>query len=220
MKCRAKVCGVLMGMMPMICPAWSGFDVTEGPLQLVVDEVPPVADPATPTPVQVHLRNLGNTPISGRVELREFVDAWHAVGPASRSFRLAAHKRVDVPFRIASGNPVYAALYPVHAFAEFATNFSDGARCDEEERAAAWPERGIEPGCGVRIPYRNGGVPEEVIHETPSRANGERGVVGQAFFHDFPVLPHVIAIGAFVVQGEEVIGVSVFSESDDHFRVR
>ncbi|NOY81577.1 MAG: hypothetical protein GXP31_11320 [Kiritimatiellaeota bacterium] len=102
------------------CFAWSGFDVTHGPLRLVVDPLGPITDPSRPTTVRVRLENTGKTPVGGRVVLRDFVDAWHAVGPEARPVQLAAGAKKELEFAIASGAPVYSALYPVHAFAEFA----------------------------------------------------------------------------------------------------
>ncbi len=102
------------------CFAWSGFDVTRGPLRLVVDPLGPITDPARPAAVRIRLENTGNAPVAGRVVLRDFVDAWHAVGPDARPFSLAPGAKHALDFAIASGSPVYSALYPVHAFAEFA----------------------------------------------------------------------------------------------------
>lgn len=101
------------------CLAWSGHEVTEGPVRLFVEEIPPVTAPRQPTTVHVLLDNKGADEVSGELEVRNLVDGWHPVGRARKSFRAARGTTAHVEFQIASGPPVYSALYPVHVYATF-----------------------------------------------------------------------------------------------------
>lgn len=100
--------------------AWNGQEVTEHGLHLVVAEVADVADPTVPTPVSVTVENQTDGVLTGTLAVRDLVDAWKAVGPAEQPFRLAAGAKQELNFRIVSGPPVYAAMYPVHAYATLA----------------------------------------------------------------------------------------------------
>lgn len=99
--------------------AWSGHETVEHGLRILIPEIADVAEPHSPTNVMVTLENQGGEAKRGEIELRDLVDAWEAVGAAKIRFELGPGESRDFSFKIVSGSPVYAALYPVHAYATF-----------------------------------------------------------------------------------------------------
>ena len=71
-----------------------------------------------PIAVPVTLTNAGDSPLAGTVRVWG-VDGWRAEGEAARAFSLAPKGSQVVPFNVVPAADSYAALYPVHARAEF-----------------------------------------------------------------------------------------------------
>ncbi len=101
---------------PLVCLGWSGHDVTEGNVRVAIDEIADVSDPFAPVTATVRVRNAGEAPIKGHVEIRELVDDWRVVGDAAAGFEVAPGKEHASSFSIVSGSFVFAELYPVHAY--------------------------------------------------------------------------------------------------------
>jgi hypothetical protein len=113
------LCVGLVALSAPACLAWSGHEVTEGPLTVLIDEIATVTALGTRVPVRVVLTNSGEQDLSGTVEIRDLVDATRPDGPASRDFRVAAGGETALDFGIVFGEGTYSALYPVHAYVDF-----------------------------------------------------------------------------------------------------
>jgi hypothetical protein len=98
--------------------AWNGHEVTEYGLRVLIPEVADVEQPDQPTAVAVVLANEGQEALAGTLRIRDLVDAWRVVGPDAKAFKVAPGAKQELQFQIVSGRPVYAALYPVHAYAD------------------------------------------------------------------------------------------------------
>jgi len=101
------------------CLAWSGHETTEGPMKVVIAEIPVVTALEQPVPVRVSLENTGNAPVSGTVEIRDLVDQWRVQGEGRKPFTVPAGGSAQLDFAIICGQGVYSALYPVHAYVNF-----------------------------------------------------------------------------------------------------
>jgi len=106
-------CALLLGVH---AGAWSGHEATAHGLRVFIHEIPDVAEPNRPTTVTVELENQSEGELAGTLEARDLVDAWRVVGMSEEPFRVAAGAKQELAFQIASGRPVYAALYPVHVY--------------------------------------------------------------------------------------------------------
>ncbi len=104
--------------------AFNGHEATSGPLTLTIGE-PAAGDLAFEQPVDiaVHLQNAGAAAVTAALRVHGLVDEWHAVGPAEATSTVPAGASASTTFRIAAGEGVHDALYPVHVEAVFA----DGA---------------------------------------------------------------------------------------------
>ncbi len=101
------------------CLAWSGHQVTEGDLKVLIEEVPEVTARDVDVPVSVVLENTGEAGITGTVEIRDMVDDSRVVGPMKQAFSVAAGATTTLDFAVAFGEGTYSALYPVHAYVDF-----------------------------------------------------------------------------------------------------
>ncbi len=97
-------------------PAWSGYEVTEGPIRLAIEEIPTV-EGAGPFSAKVLVENRGADSIEGIVEIRDLVDDWRVEGNATAAFSLAPKAKRTLSFTLRSGPFLFSALYPVHAYA-------------------------------------------------------------------------------------------------------
>ncbi len=116
---RYFIPSLLLLLMPVLCLAWNGYQVTQGDLTVLIEEIPEVTQLETPVPVTVTLDNAGEGAVQGVVEIRDLVDETRVVGEARKEFEVQAGANVSVPFEIAFGKGCHSALYPVHAWVEF-----------------------------------------------------------------------------------------------------
>ena len=100
----------------LLSAGWSGYEFEDKGIRFVIDEIAPVVDPASPTPVTVTVSNAGPEAARGTVQVKDLVDDWKAAGPAAAAIDLAPGAATALTFRIASGPFVFDALYPVHVY--------------------------------------------------------------------------------------------------------
>lgn len=125
---RVALCALIYLLPVAGCLAWNGHQVTEGPLTVLIDEMPTVTQAETRVPVRVVLANSGDQPLSGSVQIRDLVDTTRVDGPDSLPFTVQAGGQSALDFGVAFGEGTYSALYPVHAYASF--------ELDQEPRTA------------------------------------------------------------------------------------
>ena len=91
---------------------------TVGPLTLRIENIPPVERLNTPFEVSVTLLNSGRDEISGSVRIG-VIDEWRVIGQDKLPFRIPPQSAESLAFKLTAGSGTHAALYPVHAYAEF-----------------------------------------------------------------------------------------------------
>ena len=91
---------------------------TAGPLTLTIENPGEVNALGEPHPLKVTLKNSGPTRLEGTVKLA-VIDDWRIEGPASKKFSVESNSAEELAFRVIPGKRSHAALYPVHAFADF-----------------------------------------------------------------------------------------------------
>ncbi len=91
---------------------------TAGPLTIRIADPGEIRALDKPIAVPVTLTNAGDSPLAGTVRVWG-VDGWRAEGEAARAFSLAPKGSQVMPFNVVPAADSYAALYPVHARAEF-----------------------------------------------------------------------------------------------------
>ena len=91
---------------------------TAGPLTIRIADPGEIQALDKPIAVPVTLTNGGDSPLAGTVRVWG-IDGWRAEGEAARAFSLAPQGSQVVPFNVVPAADSYAALYPVHAQAEF-----------------------------------------------------------------------------------------------------
>ncbi len=91
---------------------------TQGPLTVEIADPGEVTKLEQPMPVAVTLINAGDAPLMGTVRLA-VTDEWRVEKNPVQSFTLAPTSTQKLNFTVVAGKGVYAALYPIHAFAEF-----------------------------------------------------------------------------------------------------
>ncbi|MGC8834874.1 MAG: hypothetical protein ACP5R4_12565, partial [Armatimonadota bacterium] len=89
-----------------------------GPLTLRIENIPPVDRLNTPFEVSVNLSNSGREEISGSVRIG-VIDEWRVIGRDKLPFQIPPQSAVTIVFKLVVGSGAHAALYPVHAYAEF-----------------------------------------------------------------------------------------------------
>ncbi len=99
--------------------AFNGHIVTEGPITVTIGEVKGVSQYDTPYPVTVSVNNSSGESLAVALEVRDLVDEFACVGDNRKSISVAAGKTESVEFHIASAPGAFAALYPVHVYANF-----------------------------------------------------------------------------------------------------
>ncbi|MBI5395602.1 MAG: hypothetical protein HZA91_09935, partial [Verrucomicrobia bacterium] len=109
-----------------MAPAFSPPVATEGPLTIRIADPGEVKALDKPIAVPVTLTNAGDAPLAGTVRVWG-VDGWRAEGDATRKFSLPPKGTETIPFAVVPATNSYAALYPVHAQAEFGTGKSKKA---------------------------------------------------------------------------------------------
>jgi len=116
---------ILLGavVLGLVAGAFSAFaflppEDTAGPLTLSITDPGEVTALGQPLPLSVTVKNSGSTRIEGAVRLA-VIDDWRVVDPATQPFSVEANATQSLTFNVIPGKGSYAALYPVHAFAEF-----------------------------------------------------------------------------------------------------
>ena len=89
-----------------------------GPLTITIADPGEVQALERPIPVPVTLSNSSEQPLSGKLRIA-VCDDWRVEGKAVRNFVVAPHGKLVVPVSVIAGRGTYAALYPVHAYADF-----------------------------------------------------------------------------------------------------
>ncbi len=111
-----------LGLAASLCFAWSGHEVTEGPMKVLIAEIPTVTEFEQAVPVRVTLENTGGAALSGTVAIRDLVDQWRVLGDARKPFNVPGGGTADLDFAVICGRGAHSALYPVHAYATFRDN--------------------------------------------------------------------------------------------------
>lgn len=111
-----------MGVILLACHSLFAFLPPEdaaGPLTLTIAGPGEVKALGQPLRFDVTLKNSGDSRLDGTVRLA-VIDDWRvAGGGATKTFSAAAHASESLSFDVIPGKGSYAALYPVHAYAEF-----------------------------------------------------------------------------------------------------
>ncbi|HPS01227.1 MAG TPA: hypothetical protein PLA90_06765, partial [Candidatus Sumerlaeota bacterium] len=109
---------VLLGLVWLVCGGWKGFEEREAGLCVSIEKVAPVRDRGLAVPCRVQVENQGTEALSGTLRLFGLVDA-HGVGKTQQDFRLEPGTKSALDFQIEFEPQALAALYPIHAMAEF-----------------------------------------------------------------------------------------------------
>lgn len=99
--------------------AFNGHVVTEGALTVTIEAVNTVKGLETPQPVTVTLKNASGSAIAAEIELKDWVDACHAVGAGKKKIDVPAKGSAKADFQFAVGKGTHSALYPIHAYARW-----------------------------------------------------------------------------------------------------
>ncbi|MHB1034423.1 MAG: glycoside hydrolase family protein [Pirellulales bacterium] len=91
---------------------------TAGPLAVRIEGPAEVTDAAPPLSIQVVIENSGAEIRRGTLRLG-LVDGWQADPAAPVPFEVAAKGESRYDFKVRLAAPIYNALHPIHAFAEF-----------------------------------------------------------------------------------------------------
>ena len=111
--------GFLLGLFASVfcASAFSPPEDTVGSLTLTIGDPGKVTALGQPLNVAVNLKNSGATRIDGTVRLA-VIDDWRVV-EAPQPFGVEANSTRELSFTVIPGKGSYAALYPIHAWAEF-----------------------------------------------------------------------------------------------------
>jgi len=104
-----------------ISTAFNGHIVTEGPLKIIIAEIPSPTQYEKPVPVSVTVENRGDFALAVQLRVADLVDEWYAVGPTQKQLNVPPGKIQTAAFQIAAGKGAFSALYPAHIYA--ATNY-------------------------------------------------------------------------------------------------
>jgi hypothetical protein len=99
--------------------AFNGQVVTQGPLKVMISDIPVVTEYERPQQVTVMLANSANREIQVHLRMADLVDEWYAVGEIEKSLAVAAGGQANAVFQISAGKGACSALYPVHIYADF-----------------------------------------------------------------------------------------------------
>ncbi len=89
-----------------------------GPLTMTIADPGEVQALEKPIAVPVTLDSSSAQPLSGKLRIA-VCDDWRVEGKAVRDFVVPPHGKLIVPVSVIAGRGSYAALYPVHAYADF-----------------------------------------------------------------------------------------------------
>ncbi|MHC4641174.1 MAG: glycoside hydrolase family protein [Planctomycetota bacterium] len=99
--------------------AFNGHIVTEGPLQLTIDNIEDVTEYDKPREVKITVKNNSDSPMQVLLRMADLVDECYAVGQMKKQLSIAADGETETTFRIAVRKGAFSALYPVHIYATF-----------------------------------------------------------------------------------------------------
>lgn len=91
---------------------------TAGPLTLTIENPGNVNVLGQPLPLNITLKNSSPTHLEGTVRLT-VIDDWQIEDSASKKFSVGPNSSQEHIFQVIPGKRSHAALYPVHAFADF-----------------------------------------------------------------------------------------------------
>jgi hypothetical protein len=91
-----------------------------GPLTVAIADPGEVQALEKPIAVPVTLSNSSTQALTGKLRIA-VTDDWRVEGAAVRDLVVPANGKVNVPVSVIAGRGTYAALYPVHAYADFKT---------------------------------------------------------------------------------------------------
>ena len=118
-----KVIPTVVCLLAVFVCAFSAFAFspprdTAGPLTLSIADPGEVTVLGRPLRIDITLKNDGPTKLEGAVRLA-VIDEWRVGDPSAKGFSVGANSTQSLSFKVIPGRGSYAALYPVHAFAEF-----------------------------------------------------------------------------------------------------
>ncbi len=118
-----KICfplSILLMLITCACPvfAFSPPRDTVGALTLTIADPGEVKSLAQNISINVTLKNSGSVPLSGTVHLG-VIDDWRVTDNSPRAFSLGPNATQTLAFNVVPGKDSFAALYPVHAYADF-----------------------------------------------------------------------------------------------------
>ena len=143
---------------------WAGvalaFDApvaTEGPLTLELNGPAEISDWAARVPLEVVLRNGGDAPITGAVQVTG-IDAWRCEPEPEVRFEVSPSAETRLPFEVTPAEGSFNAHYPIHARARFQDGAAQrevhavliiktqSARIPQAEKSVAWQTLPLQPG--------------------------------------------------------------------------
>jgi hypothetical protein len=107
---------LLLGASP--APAFLPPTDRNGPLTVTIADPGEVQALEKALAVPVTLSNSSAQPLAGKLRIA-VTDEWRVEGQAVRDFVVPANGKLVVPASVIAGRGTYAALYPVHAYADF-----------------------------------------------------------------------------------------------------
>ncbi len=90
----------------------------QGPLTVRIDGPERITEKESPFSVSVDLKNAAKQPVRGTLRLSG-IDQWKCIPSDAVSFAVEAESESTIEFQVTPHEPTYAALYPLHARAEF-----------------------------------------------------------------------------------------------------
>ncbi|MEI8309873.1 MAG: hypothetical protein WCH98_03865 [Verrucomicrobiota bacterium] len=110
----------LLAAFTCVCTAFAFLPPsdTAGPLTLSIADPGEVTVPGEPLRIDITLKNDGPAKIEGTVRLA-VIDDWRVEEPSKKPFSVKANGTQSLSFNLTPGMRSHAALYPIHAFAEF-----------------------------------------------------------------------------------------------------
>lgn len=97
-----------------------------GPLTIAIADPGEVQALEKPIPIPVTLSNSTAQPLAGKLRIA-VTDEWRIEGAPVRDFIVPAQGQLNIPITVIAGRGTFAALYPVHAYADFKSSESKPA---------------------------------------------------------------------------------------------
>lgn len=118
---RVLACLLVVLSFSFAADAFTPPEDTAGPLTVRIEGPEKVTETDTPLPVRVHLKNKGESALTGELRV-QVIDTWRVEPSNAVPFSVEANAESVVEFTATAGKGAYNALYPVHAFAKFRAN--------------------------------------------------------------------------------------------------